>query len=100
MTKQNENKKEKYATKKGIVKNTREKNTNVKEKKMNVEKRVRNFCEYLLENYNGKTIALVSHKAPQLALEVITKNISWEQAIKQDWRKTKNWQPGWEYIIK
>ena len=41
MTKQNENKKEKYATKKGIVKNTREKNTNVKEKKMNVEKRVR-----------------------------------------------------------
>ena len=65
-----------------------------------VEKRVRNFCEYLLENYNGKTIALVSHKAPQLALEVITKNISWEQAIKQDWRKTKNWQPGWIYEIK
>ena len=41
MTKQNENKKEKYATKKGIVKNTREKNPNVKEKKMNIEKRVR-----------------------------------------------------------
>ena len=65
-----------------------------------VEKRVRNFCKYLLENYNGKTIALVSHKAPQLALEVITKNISWKQAIKQDWRKTKNWQPGWIYEIK
>ena len=65
-----------------------------------VEARLRDFCNYLLENYNGKTIALVAHKAPQLALEVITKNITWEQAIEQDWRKTKNWQPGWRYEIK
>ena len=65
-----------------------------------VEKRVREFCEYLLENYDGKCVALVSHKAPQLALEVITKNISWEEAIEKDWRKTKSWRPGWEYIIK
>ncbi len=64
-----------------------------------VEERLKNFCDYLLENYNGKTIALVAHKAPQLALEVITKKITWEQAIKQDWRKTKNWQPGWVYEI-
>ena len=65
-----------------------------------VEKRVRNFLDYLLENYNNKTIALISHKAPQLALDVITKNISWEEAIEQDWRKTKSWQPGWTYEIK
>lgn len=65
-----------------------------------VEKRVREFCEYLLENYDGKCVALVSHKAPQLALDVITKNISWEEAIEKDWRKTKSWRPGWEYIIK
>lgn len=65
-----------------------------------VEKRLRNFCEYLLENFDGKTIALVSHKAPQLALEVITKNISWQNAIDNDWRKTKNWQPGWRYEIR
>ena len=64
-----------------------------------VEKRLRDFCKYLLENYNEKTVALVSHKAPQLALEVITKNISWKQAIDNDWRKTKNWQPGWKYEI-
>lgn len=64
-----------------------------------VEKRLRNFCDYLLENYNGKTVALVAHKAPQLALEVITKNISWKEAIDIDWRKTKNWQPGWRYEI-
>ena len=64
-----------------------------------VEKRLRDFCQYLLDNYNNKTIALVAHKAPQLALEVITKNITWEEAINKDWRKTKSWQPGWEYII-
>ena len=64
-----------------------------------VEKRLRDFCQYLLDNYNNKTIALVAHKAPQLALEVITKNITWEEAIDKDWRKTKSWKPGWEYII-
>ena len=64
-----------------------------------VESRLRDFCKYLLENYDGKTIALVAHKAPQLALEVITKNISWEQALKNDWRKTKSWRPGWRYEI-
>ncbi len=63
------------------------------------EKRVSNFCNYLLENYNGKTVALVAHKAPQLALEVITKNISWQEAIDKDWRKNKSWQPGWIYEI-
>ena len=65
-----------------------------------VEARVRDFCDYLLENYDGKTVALVAHKAPQLALEVITKNITWEEAIANDWRKIKAWRPGWEYIIK
>ena len=64
-----------------------------------VEKRLRNFCKFLLDNYDGKTIALVAHKAPQLALEVITKNISWDEAIEQDWRKTKSWKPGWIYEI-
>ena len=65
-----------------------------------VEKRIRNFCDYLLENYNGKTVALVAHKAPQLALEVITKGITWVEAINKDWRRTKEWQPGWIYELK
>ena len=64
-----------------------------------VEKRIYAFCQYLLENHDGKTIALVAHKAPQLALEVITKNITWKEALSNDWRKTGNWQPGWIYII-
>ena len=64
-----------------------------------VEKRVLEFIEYIKSEYNGKTIAIVAHRAPQLAFEVLTKNISWENAIENDWRNTKAWQPGWEYII-
>ena len=64
-----------------------------------VENRVRKFTEEIKEKYPGKTIGIVAHRAPQLALEVITKNITWEEAIKNDWRKTGAWQPGWEYII-
>lgn len=66
----------------------------------NVEKRLRNFCEYLKTNYNGKHIAIVAHQAPQLALDVLLKNKTWEQAIMEDWRQTKSWQPGWKYEIK
>ncbi len=66
-----------------------------------VEKRIRNFLADLSEHYAGKSIAIVSHKAPQLALEVITKGKTWQQAIKEDWRnkKPKEWKPGWEYTF-
>ena len=64
-----------------------------------VEKRMREFVEFLKENYSDKTVGIVALRAPQLALEVITKNISWEEANANDWRKTGDWQPGWEYIV-
>ena len=65
-----------------------------------VEKRMQEFVDYLKVNYLGKTIGIVAHRAPQLSLEVITKGISWEVAIANDWRNTHDWKPGWEYIIK
>ena len=65
-----------------------------------VEKRMRDFVSYLKDNYDGKTIGIVAHRAPQLALEIITKDISWDEANQNDWRKTGDWQPGWEYEIK
>ncbi len=65
-----------------------------------VEARIRDFCTDLKENYDGKHIAIVAHKAPQLAFQVITEGKTWEEAIKEDWRKAKNWQPGWTYIVK
>lgn len=67
---------------------------------IDVENRMREFVEFLKENYDGKTVGIVAHRAPQLALEVIIKGISWDEANKNDWRKTGDWQPGWEYIIK
>ncbi|MDD4353399.1 MAG: histidine phosphatase family protein [Candidatus Nanoarchaeia archaeon] len=65
-----------------------------------VKKRIKSFLEFLNKNYQEKHIAIVSHKAPQLALDVLLKGKTWNQAFEQDWRKNKNWQPGWEYIIK
>ncbi|MBR3890488.1 MAG: histidine phosphatase family protein [Bacilli bacterium] len=64
-----------------------------------VESRIRDFIGYLKENFDGKKVAIVAHRAPQLALDVILKSMSWEEAIANDWRNTKNWQPGWKYII-
>ncbi|MDP3964216.1 MAG: histidine phosphatase family protein [bacterium] len=64
-----------------------------------VEKRIRDFLRMLESNYTEKHIAIMAHKAPQLALEVVLNGKSWEQAIDQDWRKTKSWQPGWNYEI-
>ena len=67
---------------------------------IDVENRIRDFfINYLLENYKGKTIEIITHRAPQLAFEVITKNISWEEANKNNWKKTGDWKPGWEYDI-
>ena len=65
-----------------------------------VEKRIKDLIIYIKENYRGKTIGIVAHRAPQLALEVLTNKLTWEEAISNDWRNTGDWQPGWEYIIK
>jgi len=64
-----------------------------------VEVRMAEFLQDLTKNYDGKYVALVTHKAPQLALEVLINGKTWEQAFAEDWRKTKSWQPGWKYIL-
>ena len=65
-----------------------------------VEKRIRSFLSDL-GIYNGKRIAIVAHRAPQLALDIILGGKSWEQAVKEDWRlkEPKKWQPGWDYTL-
>lgn len=67
---------------------------------LDVEKRMRALCDELRKKYDGKTIAFVAHKAPQLALDVIANNKTWEEALAGDWRIEHKWQPGWEYIVK
>lgn len=63
-----------------------------------VEVRIKSFLSDLsLFDYDH--IAIVAHQAPQLALDVLLKDQSWEEAIENDWRKSKAWQPGWEYSV-
>ncbi|MCL5010959.1 MAG: histidine phosphatase family protein [Patescibacteria group bacterium] len=64
-----------------------------------VEKRMADFLEFLKKNYAGKHVALLAHEGPQLALDVLLGNKTWEQAISDNWRNTHSWQPGWEYGI-
>lgn len=64
-----------------------------------VEARLAGFVDFLRTNYDGKHIAIVAHQGPQLALDVLLRGKTWQQAIDEDWRKKKAWQPGWEYEI-
>lgn len=65
-----------------------------------VKDRINDFLSDISHSYDGKHIAIVAHKAPQLALDVLIDKKSWEQAFQEDWRKTKAWKPGWNYDYK
>ena len=58
-----------------------------------VKSRMLLFLLDVKDKYDGKHIAIVAHKAPQLALDVILKHKTWEEAFSEDWRKRKAWQP-------
>ena len=64
-----------------------------------VERRMRSFLNDLYKVHKGKHVAIVAHKAPQLALEVLLNHKTWEQAIAEDWRKRNAWRPGWDYTV-
>lgn len=62
-----------------------------------VEKRIREFLKELQRN-KYKKIAIVSHRIPQLALDVIILKLAWERAIQNDWRLCGQWKAGWHYF--
>jgi alpha-ribazole phosphatase/probable phosphoglycerate mutase len=64
-----------------------------------VKERIASFLDDLRRDYRDKSVAIVAHKAPQLALDVLIKEMSWEEAFDNDWRRTGSWQPGWEYEL-
>ena len=64
-----------------------------------VKERISKFLDDIKKNHDGQHIAIVSHKAPQLALDVLLTNRTWQMAFDGDWRKTKSWQPGWDYEL-
>jgi broad specificity phosphatase PhoE len=69
------------------------------ERCLDVEERVRRFLEEGVLAYRNGHIAVVSHKYPQLAMEVVCGNRTWEEAILRDWRNEGKWQPGWHYCV-
>ncbi len=67
-----------------------------------VENRMREFLKDVRLKWQGKKIAIVSHRGPQLALDVLLKKKTWEQAIREDWRlkNPPQWKPGWRHVLK
>jgi len=65
-----------------------------------VKARLADFLADLKQEYDGKHVAIVAHKAPQLALDVLLHGKTWQEAFAEDWRITKNWQPGWGYTLR
>ena len=64
-----------------------------------VEARVAEFLDDLKRNYDDKNVAVMSHRSPQLAFEVLLAGKTWKEAFIDDWRKTKAWRPGWTYLL-
>lgn len=66
-----------------------------------VEERIRLFLNDLYQKYQGKHVALVSHRFTQLSIEVLLQDKTWKQVNEDDWRKKepKEWKPGWDYTL-
>jgi broad specificity phosphatase PhoE len=62
---------------------------------LDVEARIRDFLSSSVPR--GSKVAVISHKYPQLALEVVCNHRTWREAIASDWRIAGAWQPGWIY---
>ena len=67
---------------------------------LDVEERIRRFLEDRILAFRDGNIAVVSHKYPHFALDVICNNATWEEAILNDWRNGGKWQSGWRYSVR
>jgi len=65
---------------------------------LDVQERVQSFLNSQVPL--DSMVAVFAHKYPQLALEVVCNGCTWQEAIRNDWRKTGSWQPGWQYGIR
>lgn len=61
-----------------------------------VYRRVNDLVESL--NYQRpREVLFISHRAPQISLEVRCNNLTWEQALSSDWRLTNSFRSYWCY---
>jgi broad specificity phosphatase PhoE len=58
-------------------------------------KRMKEFLQDLLNNYDGKTVLVVGHRATQYGLDQWAKGMRLKDAVLAPWQ----WQPGWEYEL-
>lgn len=57
--------------------------------------RMRKFLNDLIENYDGKKVMIIGHRATQYGLEYWIKRLPLEKIIPNPWK----WQPGWTYNL-
>lgn len=57
--------------------------------------RMKSFLKDLIENYQGKKVMIIGHRATQYGLEYWIKGIPLEKVISTPWA----WQAGWEYQL-
>ncbi len=55
--------------------------------------RMKNFLDYLKENFDGKTVMIIGHRATQYGLEHHLNGKDLETCVTEPWA----WQPGWKY---
>jgi broad specificity phosphatase PhoE len=56
-------------------------------------KRMKEFLDYLKENFDGKNVMIIGHRATQYGLEHHIKNKDLKTCVTEPWA----WQPGWTY---
>lgn len=57
--------------------------------------RMKEFLDELRQNYDGKRVMIIGHRATQYALDFYIRNIPLEQSVSTPFK----WQPGWEYEL-
>lgn len=58
-------------------------------------KRMKDFLEYLKENFSGKTVMIIGHRATQYGLEHHVNQKDLLSCVTDPWQ----WQPGWFYEL-
>ncbi len=57
--------------------------------------RMRGFLEELSQNYDGKKVMIIGHRATQYGLDNLINGVTLEQLVSSHFK----WQPGWSYIL-
>jgi broad specificity phosphatase PhoE len=57
--------------------------------------RMKEFINFLKQNYDGKRVMIIGHRATQYGLDHWINGVSYEQLVATKFV----WQPGWEYTL-